>query len=287
MAVYKRGYQRYQGPLTGRWTRLLAFPRFAWQRLIGQRLVIVALMLSVIPTLVAATFIYLANHRELWGGLQMGAEVRLLIVDGSFFLTFMNAQAAFAVIAAALIGPGLIAPDLANGGLPLYFSRPLTRTDYVLARLIVLLGLLSLLTWTPGLLLFLMQAAMAGWDWVSVNWYLGAGIVAGQMIWILFVSLAALASSAWVKWRIIAGALILALFFITAGAAGVINAIFRERWGLYLSPAVNMSNLWRAFFGLDLPRGLETIPSAVCLAVMALVFVWALHRKLRPVEVVR
>lgn len=287
MAVYKRGYQRYTGPLTGEWTRLLAYPRFAWQRLLAQRLVIIALMLSVLPILVAATFIYLGSHQELWRGMGMGDAARLLEVNGLFFLVFTNVQAGFAVVVAALTGPGLIAPDLANGGLPLYFSRPLTRRDYVLSRMLVLVGLLSLLTWVPGLLLFVMQTSMAGGEWAVKNWHLGVGMVGGQIIWIVFVSLVALAASAWVKWRIIAGALTLALFFVTAGAGGVINAVFRERWGLYLNPAVNMSNLWREFFGVDLPMGLEVRTSAISLGLMALLFLWALHRKLRPVEVVR
>jgi ABC-2 type transport system permease protein len=287
MAVYKRGYQRYEGPVTGWWTRLLAYPRFAWRRLIGQRLVIIALMVSILPIFIAATFIYLGNHQELWRGLGMGDAAKLLSIDANFFLFFVNTQAVFAIIVAALTGPGLIAPDLANGGLPLYFSRPLTRRDYVLARLIVLVGLLSLLTWVPGLALFAMQSSMAGWDWTVANWNIGVGVVAGEMLWIVFVSLVALAASAWVKWRIIAGALILGLFFVTAGAGGVINAVFRERWGLYLNPAVDMSNLWRAFFGMDMPRGLEAGPSAISLAAMSLMFAWALNRKLRPVEVVR
>jgi len=29
MAIYKRGYERYQGPLTSHWTRVLVLPRFA------------------------------------------------------------------------------------------------------------------------------------------------------------------------------------------------------------------------------------------------------------------
>ena len=39
MAVYRRGYQRYQGPITSRWTRFLVLPRFAWRRLFQQRLI--------------------------------------------------------------------------------------------------------------------------------------------------------------------------------------------------------------------------------------------------------
>ncbi len=287
MAVYKRGYQRYSGPLTGRWTRLLAFPRFAWRRMMDQRLVLIALMLSMLPVVVAMAMIYVGNRQDLWRGLGMGDAAKMLEINASFFLIWMNAQAAFAVILAALAGPGLVAPDLANGGLSLYFSRPQTPRDYAAARLIVLTGLLSLPTWIPAALLLLLQSSMAGWDWVAANWRLAPAILGGLMLWIFFVSLVALASSAWVKWRIIAGALILALFFVTAGAGQVINAVFRERWGLYLNPAVNMSNLWHAFLGLELPRDLEAWPSAVCLAAMTLVFGWALLRKLRAVEVVK
>ena len=37
MAVYKRGYRRYSGPLTGRWARFMVLPRNAWRRLYRQR----------------------------------------------------------------------------------------------------------------------------------------------------------------------------------------------------------------------------------------------------------
>ena len=49
---------------------------------------------------------------------------------------------------------GLARIDLANNALPLYFSRPLTRWDYMLSRLMVLLGILSLVIvypWKKGL----------------------------------------------------------------------------------------------------------------------------------------
>jgi ABC-2 type transport system permease protein len=287
MAVYKRGYQRYSGHLTGRWTRLLAYPRFAWKRLVGQRLVVIALILSAFPPLIAALLIYVANHQEVWTGLGIGSGARLLEINDSFFLVVMNFQATFAVVVAALTGPGLVAPDLANGGLSLYFSRPLTRTEYVAARIIVLAGLLSMLTWVPVSLLFAMQWNMAGNDWAWANWNIAAGVVGGSAVWILFVSLVALASSAWVKWRIIAGVLVLALFFVSAGAGQIANAVFRDTWGNYSNPGMNMSALWRAFFGMDPARGMEPETSAVVLAAMASLFTLALARKLRAVEVVR
>src|SRR5215212_9741693 len=169
MSVYKRGYKRYSGPLTGRWARFLVLPRYAWRRLYQQRLVLLLTMVAFLWPLLCTGFIYLTNHVELLQGLDQ--EFRQFIqVDGRFFSIFMYVQAAFAVFLAALAGPSLIAPDLANNALPLYFSRPLTRLTYALARLTVLVGMLSIVTWIPGLILFGLQVGLAGYTWFRLNW---------------------------------------------------------------------------------------------------------------------
>lgn len=285
MAVYKRGYQRYRGPLTGHWTRLLALPRFAWERLFQQRLVVVFLVVALVWPLLCAGFIYIANHSELWAGLGPGAA-KFLEINGRFFIVFMNLQAVFAVLLAALAGPGLIAPDLANNALQLYFSRPLSRPDYVLARLLVLVGILSLVTWAPGLALFGMQTGMAGWSWFSAHWRLGAGIFAGFLMWILIVSLVALACSAYVKWRVVAGALVLGFFFVLAGAAEIVNAVFRVTWASVLNPARAMNRIWCAMLDVEPPQGPDTPECIAMVVVLAVLLVLVLERKLRPVEVI-
>ena len=158
MAVYRRGYQRYQGPITSRRARFLVLPRFAWRRLFQQRLIALLLLVALIWPLLCAIFIYISNHAELLKG--MGKQFQNFVeVKGNFFIIFMQVQASFAIFLAALAGPGLIAPDLANNALPLYFSRPLSRTEYALGRLTTLFGMLSLITWVPGLFLF----SDAGW----------------------------------------------------------------------------------------------------------------------------
>src|ERR671918_1301267 len=161
MAVYKRGYRRYAGPLTGRWTRFMVLPRYAWRRLYEQRLVLLLTTVAFVWPLLCAGFIYLTNHVELLQGLE--PEFRAFIqVDGRFFSIFMYVQAGFAVLLAALAGPSLIAPDLANNALPLYFSRPLTRWTYALARLTVLAGMLSIRTRAPGPLLVGLHVGLGG-----------------------------------------------------------------------------------------------------------------------------
>jgi ABC-2 type transport system permease protein len=285
MAVYKRGYQRYQGPLTGHYTRLLAMPRFAWQRLYQQRLVIILTAAALIWPMLCAVYVYLANHSELWASL--GPNFRNIIeVNGKFFLVFMNVQSVFAMLLASLAGPGLIAPDLANNGLPLYFSRPLSRLDYVLARMLVLVGMLSIVTWLPGILLFTMQSGMAGSAWLGNNWRLAPAIIGGFFIWILLVSLVALASSAYVKWRVIAGGIVLGYFFVLSGVAEIINSVFRVTWGSVLNPAKTLYHIWCVMLDVDPPQGLDTIDCVSALLAMAVLLALVLERKLRPVEVI-
>ena len=135
MAVYKRGYTRYTGPLTGAWTRFMVLPRYAWRKLYQQRLVLLLTMAAFVWPILCAGFVYLTNRAELLQGLDK--DFRAFIqVNGRFFSIFMYVQGGIAVFLAALAGPGLLAPDLANNALPLYFSRPLTRWSYALARLI-------------------------------------------------------------------------------------------------------------------------------------------------------
>src|SRR5258708_2440212 len=230
MAVYRRGYQRYQGPVTGAMTRLLVMPRYAWERILSQRIVVVLLVVALFWPIVCGAFIYVSNHMDLLQGVGGAASAKLLEINANFFLTFMKVQWGFAMILAAIAGPGLVAPDLANNALPLYFSRPMTLTTYVLARMLVLVGILSLVTLLPGAALFGMQVGMASGDWLGQNWQLGTGMLVGFSLWILQISLVALACSAYVKWRVVAGALVMAFFFLLAGAAEMVNAIFRTDW---------------------------------------------------------
>jgi ABC-2 type transport system permease protein len=285
MAVYKRGYRRYRGHLTGRWTRFMVLPRSAWGRLYQQRLVILLTMLALVWPVLCGGFIYLTNHAELLQGLDR--EFRQFIqVDGRFFSIFMYVQAGFAVFLAALAGPGLLAPDLANNALPLYFSRPLTRWSYALARLTVLVGMLSVVTWIPGLILFALQVGLAGGWWFRANWTLGAGMVAGFLLWLLVLSLVAMASSAYVKWRVVAAAVSLAFFFILSGIAEMIDNVFRVDWGHVIDPAWAVNQVWCALLGVEPHAGPGAGASALALAVIMLLLAAVIERKLRPVEIV-
>jgi hypothetical protein len=170
--------------------------------------------------------------------------------------------------------------------LPLYFSRPLARTDYILARLATLFGMLSLITWIPGLCLFGMQVGMAEESWFQANWRIGLGIFAGFVVWILLLSLVALASSAYARLRVVAGGIVLGFFFILNGASVMINGVFRATWGYSINPGWATRRLWYEMFNLEPPAGPGVLECSFMLAAMMLLLIFVLERKLRPVEIV-
>lgn len=285
MAVHKRGYRRYDGPLISRWARLMVLPRYAWEALMEERKILLIFIIALIWPVACLAFIHISNHPELLLGFGDQYE-NFLRIDSDFFVTFMNAQAIFAVLLATFAGPSLIAPDLANGALSLYFSRPLSRSEYVLSRMLVLVGVLSPVTWIPGLVLFVMQASLAGWSWTAQNWLIGVGIVLGFLLWVVFVSLVAMTSSAYVKWRVVSGGLVLGSFFVLAGAAQITAMVLRVDWPKALNPAHAINQVWRAMLGAEALPGPVAWQCFLTLSVLSALLLFVLERKLRPVEVV-
>jgi ABC-2 type transport system permease protein len=177
-------------------------------------------------------------------------NVRELVpIDASFFQTFVNLQGGFAFFVALLVGPPLVSRDLRNNALPLYLCRPFSRSEYVLGKMSVLLILLSLITWVPQLLLFLFQAYLEGFSWFTGNLWLASAIFIGSAVWILLLALLSQAVSALVKWRVVASAALLGIFFIPSVFGEVVNVIFLTRWGSIVSLGALMKNVSAGLFG--------------------------------------
>jgi hypothetical protein len=96
-----------------------------------------------------------------------------------------------------------------------------------------------------------------------------------------------MACSAYVKWRVIAGALVLGFFSVLAGASGMINAVFRVDWGRAINPAMAMNQIWRSMLAMEPLDGPSAVECAVVMSLMGAALLAALSRKLRPVEVVK
>jgi ABC-2 type transport system permease protein len=211
----------------------------------------------------------------------------ILTVDGNFFMTLMSIQGSMAFLMTAFIGPGLISPDLTNNALPLYFCRPLSRAEYVLGRACIILYLLSFVTWIPGLLVFGIETSLSGSAWASEHWRYAAGIFVGSWLWMTILALLALALSAWVRWRIVAGGLLLGVMFASTGFAAAIQAVVNSSAGFYLDPAALVIVIYARFF--DVGAGTDITTTGACLAIVAMCgfCVLLLSRKIRAFQVVR
>jgi ABC-2 type transport system permease protein len=286
MAIYKRGYRTYSGPLTAERWRFFVLTRYAWRTLFHSRLLTAFFVLSLFYPLGALLAIYLNGNATVLAALRMGTAP--FDIGNKFFSVFLVVQGAFAFFTSAFIGPGLVAPDLANGALPLYLGRPFSRAGYVIGKMLVLFGLLSFITWIPGLVLFFAQGGAAGHGWIWDNLWLARAIFLGSLIWILILSLLALALSAWVKWKIAAAALMLGIFFMGAGFGQAVNLILRTKQGTLTDIGSLMGVVWRDLFRtgdrlVDFPPGEAWVMLIlICCACLVL-----LNKKLRPHEVVR
>jgi ABC-2 type transport system permease protein len=107
------------------------------------------------------------------------------------------------------------------------------------------------------------------------------------MIWITMLSLIALALSAWVKWRIAAGACILGLHFVGAGFAEAINQIMRTREGSLINLSEVIHTIWADLFRHSRGMDLSVTQAWIVLGVTCLLCLGLLSRRIRGFEVVR
>ena len=309
MAVYEHLYGAYEGEAQSAWSSFLVIPRYAVREVFKSKLLTTFFVLCFVYPLIAAILVYLRHNANAVALLQINIQ-ELLPIDASFFRTFLEVQGVFSFILTVLFAPPLISRDLANNALPLYLCRPLSRTEYVLGKMAVVGFLLSLVTWVPALLIFFFQASLAGFGWLSANaWMIGA-ILLGSAVWILLLSLLALAVSSVVKWRVVASGALLGLFFIPSAFGEIVNQILLTRVGSLVSMWASMNSIWLGLFWLferkaGTVRGTVTNPvyerqyfdivlmepplwaSWLVIAVVCAVCVWLLARRVRAYEVIK
>lgn len=290
MAVYERRYRPYEGALTKAWSRFTVLPRYAYESIFESKLLLVVLVLSVVPWLLNAIAVYVPHNSRL---LQRFPDILPIIEQmfqgfgPGFFLNALVWQFAFAFLLNFLLGPSIISADLRNNGLPLYFARPFSRTEYVLGKTAVLLFIMSVVSWIPVLLLYLIKAYFAGFDWIKQDPQIPFAIVLSSLIGIGVTCLITLSISAYVKWKPVARLMLLIVFLVFAFFATLVNGILNTSYG----SVINLFAMWRrimlSLFGI--PAGGGDFPLWLAWASMiagCLFFLWLLNRKLRAYEVV-
>lgn len=292
MAVYKRTYKAYRGPVTPAWSRFTVLTRYGFSTLFESRPFTAYSVLCLVPFLFALVFIYVVNNSAAQALLNVKPGQQTL-VDNLFFFRFLGIEAWMGFILTAWGAPGMISKDFANHGVQLYLSRPLSRAEYLAGKISVLATLLSCVTWVPALVLFGVHAELQGNHWGWTNLGVAGAIILGALMWIALISLLSMALAVWVRWRIAATALMLGVFFLLPGFGEAANAILRTHWGKLLNFPYLITTVWGHLFLTQRQlqfTGFNQIPLwsawAALLAVCGF-SLWVLNLRLKAREVER
>jgi ABC-2 type transport system permease protein len=219
-AVYDRGYRPYDGPRGGRMASVLALYKASVRRALGLRRSwrqkFLPLGLLGVVSIPAAV------------NVGIGYATRNSPLEGFSFFTYREyvGVSSALLLFVAVCAPDVVCPDRRQRVLPVIFARPLTGTDYVLAKLGAIASLVFAFSILPQVLLFVGQMLVSG----HALRYLGDN---SAILWQVPVAVAALAAyyaalslavSSLTARRVVAGASVFGLTIVSSVVAGILHS---------------------------------------------------------------
>lgn len=284
MPVYERGYThwtRSAGPIDPPWW---VIARRGLLTPLQKRGMLLLLFVAWVPAIVKGGIIYFkARAGEL---IDLAGGGNWTSIEPAGFLAYVESQRFFVYLFTALVGASLISRDRRDGGLSLYFSRPLTVRDYVVGKALIIIGWYLAVTLVPAWLLcvfaYLVEPAATGMQVLLLTplrllvfgAFCGAGI---SLVLLAFSCLGTRTIYVVVWWTV--------LFMGTEAVSGLFSLIGARSLQI-INFAGNFHNAGTLLFGGS-PR-LDISPwwsLVVCVAWMTAALV-ILRRQIRPVEVV-
>jgi len=217
-AVYDRGYRPYEGPRGLRGASVLALYKSSMRRALGLRrpwrqkvAPFVLLGIVTIPAIV---------------NVGIGYVTRDQIVDRIEIITYREyvGVSSALLLFVALVCPDVMCPDRRQRVLPLLFARPMTGTDYVVAKVGAITTILFAFSFLPQVVLFVgnMLVSDRALDYftghLDVLWKVPLAVA------VLAVYYAAIGCSisSLTDRRIVAGAAIIGLFLVTSISSNIL-----------------------------------------------------------------
>jgi ABC-2 type transport system permease protein len=217
--VYDRGYRPYDGELGGRSAARLALFRASVRRALGIRrswrqklFPWVLLAIVTVPAIVNVGVAYITRDR-------FSDTIEIIT-----YREYVGVSTALLVFV-GLTAPDVICPDRRNRVLPLLFSRPLTGSDYVLAKVGAVAAIVFAFGFLPQVVLFVGQMLVSDaaleylGDNASVLWQVPLAVAALA----LYYASLAVAIASFATRRIVAAAALLIILLVTSVTAAVLT----------------------------------------------------------------
>jgi ABC-type transport system involved in multi-copper enzyme maturation permease subunit len=281
MDIREKGYSHWQGELkTSRHNWLPIFFN-------GIKTVFKKKYAKLIFALSGSTFIifliavYVSTKPELK---ILSELVRLLKSDAELFKTFYaNGFLTFMLVILSIFsGADLISSDLKFKAFPLYFARPLSRSDYLLGKFFIILFYLLLFTLVPGILLLLFKMIFTGS--LAVSPMLLLAILVFPLLECVFLASLTLALSilsANTKFIQIA---IFLVYMFSNNLAQILKAIFKSDYFFLISLNGNIEQLGSFFFGLQPARAYPAWLAVLPPVAISFLAVWLLGWRIKKAE---
>jgi ABC-type transport system involved in multi-copper enzyme maturation permease subunit len=279
MDIREKGYSHWQGELKASRANWLPIFLNGIKSVFKKKFAKLVFVSSGSTFVIFLLAVYVSTKPELK---ILSELVRLLKSDADLFKTFYsNGFLTFnLVILSIYSGADLISGDLKFKAFPLYFARPLSRGDYMLGKISIILFYLLLFTLVPGILLLLFKMIFTGSLAVSPGLLLA--ILAYPLLECAFLASLTLAlSSLSANTKFIQIAVFLVYMF-SNNLAQMLKAIFKSDYFFLISLQSNFEQLGSFFFRLapkySYPAWLAVLPPATVTLLAAWLLVWRVKK---------
>ena len=278
MPIHDQSYRRYGGrrDLAGQAWMVIA--RSGIRTILRKRLFLGLLLMAWIPFVVGAVMVYLNASFP---------QFTLLAMTAQRFREFLGTQDIFVFFITIWVGAGLVANDKRANALQIYLSKPLTRTEYIIGKLVILSAFLLMVTWVPAILLLLLQLAFSGnFTFLRQNLYLFPAVTVFSCLQVLTSAFTILALSSLSKSSRYVAILYAGAYLFSHAVYGVIYAITGSTKMSWLSLPGNLNQIGDIVFRVQPRYSTPAYVSVLAMAVVIGVSIWVLERRVRGVEVV-
>lgn len=282
--IYDLGYQQYGGARLGRVNAVRNLFTFSFRTAFGlgrgsRSKVIPAIVVSIV-TMVALAMIVMAA--------TMGRPSIVNYASQLNFTTF------FLALFAAAQAPELIVTDRQHGALSLYLSRPMSGTDYALAKWCALVAAMLVITLGPQLVLFGGKVFLSATPSAALKdeYRKLAPIVVGMFVTSGFIASIGLGIGSLSSRRAYATASIMAFFLLMPGASAIIRTAATgdvKRYAILADPTMLINGFAMWLFDVEAKRrspiGRADLPGAAYLyailvvCAVGLAILWLRYRK--------
>jgi ABC-2 type transport system permease protein len=277
--IHDQGYRRYGGRRVPHGQTWMVIAASGLRTFFRRRALLGLLLLAWLPFLVRAVQVYAVANLP---------QVAFLALTSETFRQFLQQQQIFAFFITVYVGSGLIANDRRANALQIYLSKPLTRAEYVLGKLAILMAFLLLVTWVPAILLLIVQALVVGsFAFVRENLYLFPAITLVSFLQVVTIAVSMLALSSLSSSSRYVGMLYAGLIFFSRALFGVLRFVTGGSMVAWVSFEANLEQLGNAIFRLPLPYGTPWPVSLLLVVGLIAAGGLVLERRVRGVEVVR